>query len=172
MDFLKIYIIDIVLCLIFILCVGYYYHKGFVRSILEFFSFFAAAIITKLYYGELATFIQTETSFFKDESFSPQKIRLLSLVLLFVGISLLIKLAINVIDHFFKLPLIKTANKALGLAIGTLCGFLIITGLCMAIDFIALTGWEPIVEAVDNSKIMEIDSQIVDAIFPEITKIL
>ena len=46
MEALKIYIIDIVLLLIFIVCVVYYYRKGFVRSLLEFCSFFVSVILT------------------------------------------------------------------------------------------------------------------------------
>lgn len=172
MDILKIYILDIVLCLIFILCVGYYYRKGFVRSILEFFSFFAAGVVTKLYYSEITQYLFDNTSLFDGEAFQEEKLRLVALILLFVGASILIKFLIGLIDRFFKLPLIKTANKALGLLIGMFCGLLLITGLCMVINFVAMTGYEPLVTAVSNSKIMEIDSQIVDAIFPEIKKLI
>lgn len=172
MDFLKIYIIDIVLCLIFVLCVGYYYRKGFARSLLEFFSFFAAAVVTRVYYGDVAGFILENTSFLDSDAFSEQKARLISMILLFVGASIIIKLLIGLIDRFFKLPLIKTANKALGLLIGVLCGFLLVTGICVVINFVAMTDYEPLVNAISNSKIMEIDSQIVDAIFPEIEKLI
>lgn len=172
MDILKIYIIDIVLCLIFALCVGYYYRKGFARSILEFFSFFAATVVTKVYYGDFAKFIIENTSLFEDDAFSQQKIRLVSLIVLFVGASIVIKLLISFIDRFFKLPLIKTANKAMGLLIGVLIGFLIITAICLVIDFVAMTGYEPLIKAISNSKIMEIDAQIVDAFFPEIKKLI
>ncbi len=172
MDFLKIYIIDIVLGLIFLLCVGYYYRKGFARSILEFFSFFAAAIVTRVFYGDVANFLLENTSFFADDSYPQQKARLISMIVLFIAASIIIKLLISFIDRFFKLPLIKTANKALGLLIGILIGFLIVTGICLVINFVAMTGYEPLVNAVGNSKIMEIDSQIVDMIFPEITKLI
>ncbi|MBQ8783876.1 MAG: CvpA family protein [Clostridia bacterium] len=172
MDFLKIYIIDIVLCLIFILCVGYYYRKGFARSILEFFSFFAAAVVTKVYYGDVARFLIENTSLFEDDVLSEQKIRLISLIALFVGASILIKLIISLIDRFFKLPLIKTANKALGLLIGALCGFLLVTAICLVINFVAMTGYEPLVNAISNSKVMEIDSQIIDVVFPEIKSLI
>ena len=172
MDFLKIYIIDIVLCLIFVLCVGYYYRKGFARSILEFFSFFAAAVVTKVYYGDVANFIVENTSLFEDDAYSAQKIKLISLIILFVCASILIKILISLIDRFFKLPLIKTANKALGLLIGVLCGFLLITAVCMVINFVAMTGYEPLVNAIANSKIMEIDSQIVDTVFPEVERLI
>ncbi len=172
MDILKIYIIDIVLCLIFILCVGYYYRKGFARSILEFFSFFAAGVITKIYYSDVAQFLLDNTSFFDGDTFPEQKARMVSLVALFIGASILIKFLISLIDRFFKLPLIKTANKALGLLIGILCGFLLVTGICLVIDLVAMTGYEPIVNAVSNSKVMEIDAQIVDVIFPEIKKLI
>ncbi len=172
MEEFKIYIIDIVLALIFILCVGYYYRKGFARSILEFFSFFAAGVITKVYYTDVAAFLVEKTPFFADDSFPEAKARLTALVLLFVGASIVIKLLIGLIDRFFKLPLIKTANKALGLLFGVLCGFLLVTGVCLVIDLVSMTGYEPLVKAIDNSKIMEIDSQIVDAIFPEIKKLI
>ena len=97
---------------------------------------------------------------------------MVSLVALFIGASILIKFLISLIDRFFKLPLIKTANKALGLLIGILCGFLLVTGICLVIDLVAMTGYEPLVNAVSNSKVMEIDAQIVDVIFPEIKKLI
>lgn len=172
MDILKIYIIDIVLCLIFILCAGYYYRKGFARSILEFFSFFAAGVLTKIYYSDVAQFLLDNTSFFEGDTFPEEKARMVSLVALFIGASILIKFLISLIDRFFKLPLIKTANKALGLLIGILCGFLLVTGICLVIDLVAMTGYEPLVNAVSNSKVMEIDAQIVDVIFPEIKKLI
>lgn len=172
MDIFKIYILDIVLCLIFILCVGYYYRKGFVRSILEFFSFFAAGVITKLYYSDVSQFLLDNTSLLDGDSFQEEKMRLIALIALFVGASIVIKFIINLIDRFFKLPLIKTANKALGLLIGALCGFLIVTAICLVINFIAMTGYEPLVTAISNSKIMEMDAQIVDAVFPEIQKLI
>mgnify|MGYP006386124185 FL=1 len=172
MDILKVYIIDIVLGLIFILCVGYYYHKGFARSILEFFSFFAAGVITKIYYSDFAQLLLENTPFFEGDTFPEEKARMVSLVALFIGASILIKILISLIDRFFKLPLIKTANKALGLLIGVLCGFLLVTGICLVIDLVAMTGYEPLVNAVNNSMIMEIDAQIVDIIFPEIKKLI
>ncbi len=172
MEILKIYIIDIVLCLIFALCVGYYYRKGFIRSILEFFSFFAAGVVTRVYYNDVANFILENTSFLETDAFPEQKARLLSMIVLFVGASIIIKFLISLIDRFFKLPLIKTANKAMGLLMGALCGFLLVTGICVVIDFVAMTGYEPLVNAVSNSKIMEIDAQIVDAVFPEIKKLI
>ncbi len=172
MDILKIYILDIVLFLIFILCVGYYYRKGFARSILEFFAFFAAGVVTRLYYSDFAEILVKNTPFFEDSIFPEQKARLASMVLIFIGASVIIKILISVIDRFFKLPLIKTANKALGLLIGALCGFLLVTGICMVVNLIALTGYEPVVEAVNNSKFIEIDSQIINAIFPEIKKLI
>lgn len=172
MDILKVYIIDIVLCLIFILCVGYYYRKGFARSVLEFFSFFAAGVITKIYYSDVAQFLLDNTSFFDGDSFPEEKARMVSLVALFISASILIKFLISLIDRFFKLPLIKTANKALGLLIGVLCGFLLVTGICLVIDLVAMTGYEPLVNAVSNSKVMEIDAQLVDAVFPEIKKLI
>ncbi len=172
MDFLKIYIIDIVLCLIFALCVGYYYRKGFARSVLEFFSFFASAVVTRLYYDDFATLILEKTTFFSDDAFPEQKARLIAMIILFVASAIIIKLLINLVDRFFKLPLIKTANKALGLLLGVLSGFLIVSVICIMINFVAMTGYEPLVNAIENSKVMEIDSQIINAVFPEIQKLI
>lgn len=172
MDLLKIYILDIVLGLIFILCVGYYYRKGFARSILEFFSFFAAAIVTRVFYGDIAAFLLENTNFFDGSTFPGQTARLVSIIGLFIIASILIKFIISAIDRVFKLPLIKTANKAMGLLIGVLCGFLLVTVICVVLNFVAMTGYEPIVNAISNSKVMEIDSQLVDLIFPEISKLI
>lgn len=172
MDFLKIYIIDIILGLIFALCVGYYYRKGFARSVLEFFSFFGSAVVTRFFYSDLSEWLLEETNIFSSETHPEQKARLVAMIVLFIASAIVIRLLINIIDRFFKLPLIKTANKAMGLVIGALSGFLIVTVICVVLNFVAMTGYEPIVAAIEKSKIMEIDSQIIDAIFPEIQKLI
>ncbi len=172
MDFLKIYILDIVLALIFILCVGYYYRKGFARSVMEFFSFFAAGVVTRLFYGEVASFLLEKTTFFNETPAPDYIARLVAIVGVFVVASIAIKFLIKAIDKVFKLPLIKTANKALGLLIGVLCGFLYVTVICMVADFVSAAGNEAVQTAVSNSYIMEIDSKLVDMIFPEISKLI
>ncbi len=172
MDILKIYILDIVLGLIFALSVVYYYRKGFARSVLEFFSFFAAAITTRLFYDDFAKFILEKTTFFQNDAFPQQKAKIVSIILLFIAATILIKYLIKVIDKLFKLPLVKTANKALGLVIGVICGFLIVTAVCLVMNVLVMTDNELVVNAVNNSKIMEIDSQLVDLIFPEISKMI
>ncbi len=172
MDILKVYILDIILGLIFLLCVGYYYRKGFARSVMEFFSFFAAGVLTRLFYGDVASFLLENTSFFSSSASPYYTARLVSIIGVFILASILIKLVIRTVDKVFKLPLIKTANKALGLVIGVLCGFLLVTVICLVTDFVASTGYEPVKEAVSNSYIMELDSKIVDMIFPEISKLI
>ena len=84
MDFLKIYIIDIVLVLLFISWVVYYYRKGFVRSVLEFCSFFAAAVVTRAYYVPLADWIRANTSFCSGTA-GEYKAKFIAMIILFIA---------------------------------------------------------------------------------------
>ncbi len=172
MDILKVYILDIILGLIFLLCVGYYYRKGFARSVMDFFSFFVSGVITKLFYGDVTQFLLEKTEFFNELPDPSYVAKLVSIVGVFIVASIAIKVLINIIDKAFKLPLIKTANKILGLLIGIIMGFLIVTVVCIITDFVASTGYEPVARAVSNSYIIELDSKIVDMIFPEISKLI
>lgn len=168
MDFLKIYIIDIVLILIFMLCIGYYYRKGFVRSILEFCSFFVAVVVTKIYYAPLAQYLLTKTEWFSGSSLPGAKANIFSIIFLFVAAFIIIRIIIRVIDKFFKLPVIKTANKALGLVIGALCGFIAVTFICVVLNAFNYTSYETIKEVISTSRIMELDQKLLEEFFPKL----
>ena len=171
MDFLKIYIIDIVLVLLFISWVVYYYRKGFVRSVLEFCSFFAAAVVTRAYYVPLADWIRAKTSLCSGTA-GEYKAKFIAMIILFIAVSLVLKILIGIVDKFFKLPILKTANKALGLVIGTLCGVLMVTGACVLINALTFTGYEPLKAAARSSKIMELDSKLIAAVFPAVKEFI
>ena len=109
MDFLKIYIIDIVLVLLFISWVVYYYRKGFVRSVLEFCSFFAAAVVTRAYYVPLADWIRANTSLCSGTA-GEYKAKFIAMIILFIAVSLVLKILIGIVDKFFNLPILKTAR--------------------------------------------------------------
>ena len=112
MDFLKIYIIDIVLVLLFISWVVYYYRKGFVRSVLEFCSFFAAAVVTRAYYVPLADWIRANTSFCSGTA-GEYKAKFIAMIILFIAVSLVLKILIGIVDKFFKLPKIMELDSKL-----------------------------------------------------------
>lgn len=171
MDFLKIYIIDIVLVLLFISWVVYYYRKGFVRSVLEFCSFFAAAVVTRAYYVPLADWIRANTSLCSGTA-GEYKAKFIAMIILFIAVSLVLKILISIVDKFFKLPILKTANKALGLVIGILCGVLMVTGACVLINALTFTGYEPLKAAARSSKIMELDSKLIAAVFPAVKEFI
>lgn len=172
MEALKIYIIDIVLLLIFIVCVVYYYRKGFVRSLLEFCSFFVSVILTKMYSPAAADWILENTDFFSGVSSPEAKANLISVIVLFIVISVVLRVIIGVIDKFFTLPVIKTANKALGVLIGAVCGFLLVSAVTVLINVLNLTGYAPLETAVANSKIMELDSQLTALLFPAAAELI
>lgn len=172
MEALKIYIIDIVLLLIFIVCVVYYYRKGFVRSLLEFCSFFVSVILTKMYSPAAADWILKNTDFFSDVRSPEAKANLISVIVLFIVISVVLRVIIGVIDKFFTLPVIKTANKALGVLIGAVCGFLLVSAVTVLLNVLNLTGYAPLETAVANSKIMELDSQLTASLFPAAAELI
>ena len=172
MEALKIYIIDIVLLLIFIVCVVYYYRKGFVRSILEFCSFFVSALLTKMYSPAAADWLIKNTDFFNGVSAPQAKANLISVIVIFIAASVLLRVIIGLIDKFFTLPVIKTANKALGLLVGAICGFLLVSAVTLFINVLNLTGYAPLETAVANSKIMELDSQLTASLFPAAAELI
>ena len=94
------------------------------------------------------------------------------MIILFIAVSLVLKILIGIVDKFFKLPILKTANKALGLVIGTLCGVLMVTGACVLINALTFTGYEPLKAAARSSKIMELDSKLIAAVFPAVKEFI
>ena len=131
MEFIKIYIIDIILILIFLLCLLYYYQKGFVKSILSVFGLFASVVLTKVLSPYAVTFLCENVKYFKS-GFGEYKANIAAVALVFVLLSIIFHVIIFAIDKVFELPVLKTVNKALGFLLGAVCGLLVIAA-CVAL---------------------------------------
>ena len=166
MEILKVYITDIILSIIFIICVVYYYKKGFVRSVLDFCSFFVSVAATRFLYPIVSEWLLDNTTIFKRLTLPQYKADVFSIVLIFIIVSIVLKVAISLADRIFKLPVLKTANNAMGIVFGVGCGFLILTGAVVVCKVLQLTGYEPLAEAINNSVILDIDTKILGVIFP------
>jgi uncharacterized membrane protein required for colicin V production len=68
---------------------------------------------------------------------------------------ILLMVVVKLIDKFFKLPLLKTANRLLGGALGAVKGAILVYLLCVVILIIVGTGKDTfLADSVDTSKIM------------------
>ncbi len=160
MDYIKEYLIDGILLLIFIFSIIFYYKKGFVRSLLEFLSYFAASFVSGMYSSKAAEFILNKTDFFSGER-AEENAELFSAVVLFILISAALKCIIYYIDKFFKLPVIKTANQLLGGVLGALCGVILVLAAVVLIKVFELSGNVRLTECIECSRLMKVSSDIV-----------
>lgn len=169
MEYVKEYIVDAFLVLIFLINVYVYYKKSFVKAVLEFFSFFASAFVARIYSEKVADFVMDNTTLFSGED-GKLKSRLIFVVLLFILTSAVLKAVIYYIDKLFNLPVINTANKMLGLLLGILIGIFVV-GLCVALfKVFELSGYEPLIELVEKSRIIKISSGIIAKGYPYIAE--
>lgn len=166
MEYIKIYILDIVLVLIFVFNAVYYYKKGFVRSLLEFISFFASGIVARVFSPVVSDYLIKNTNFFTENR--EYKIELLTIILMFVLASAVFKVIINTVDRFFGLPVLRTVNKFFGLILGALTGILIVMVFTLGFKIAALSDNETVKVVVSNSKVMSAMSDLLAKIFPAI----
>ncbi len=77
-------------------------------------------------------------------------------VLLLVVSYILLMIVVKLIDKFFKLPVLKTANKILGGALGAVKGIMLVFLLCVIFEIFFGTGNDSFMSgAVESSKIIE-----------------
>lgn len=171
MVYIKEYAVDVFLLLVFFITVIIYYKKSFVRSILEFISFFAAAFIAKMYSEPVANMLVSRFSVFSGE-YGYEKANLITIVLLFILISFVLKLIIYYVDKGFKLPILKTANKMMGLVLGFFIGFILVAALVAGIKAVELTGNETIISFTGHSRIMRLFSTVLAKIYPLISELI
>ncbi len=165
------YIIDVVLILIFGINVYIYYKKSFVKTVLEFFSFFAAAFLAKMFSEKAADYIIANTSLFQGDS-GKAKATLVLIVVMFILLSALFKTLISYVDKSLKVPIINSANKMLGMCLGVLIGFLVV-GACVAlIAMLELSGYEPLIKMADSSGIMKFYSEVIVKCYPHVAEII
>lgn len=171
MEYVNEYIVDAVLLLIFIINVYVYYKKSFVKSVLEFISFFASAFLAKMFSGKAADYIVANTNLFPGES-GKEKANLVLIVILFILFSAVFKTLIYYIDKMMKMPVINSANKMLGAALGVVIGFMIV-GACVAlIKLLELSGYAPLIELADHSRIIKFYIEVIAKCYPYVAELI
>lgn len=171
MEYVNEYIVDGVLLLIFALNVFIYYKKSFVKTVLEFFSFFASAFIAKMVSEKAADYIIENTDLFQGES-GKAKATLVLIVVLFIFLSALFKTLIFYIDKALKVPVINSANKMLGLCLGILIGFLVVGAFVALIKMLELSGYEPLIKLADNSRIIKFYIEVLAKCYPHVAELI
>ena len=169
MDFIKIYIMDIFFVLIFILCLFYYYHKGFVKTILDLFFLIVSAIVTRILSPHLVQYLLSNTDYFKGD-LGEYKSNIVSVAVIFLLFSIVFKIIILIIDRIFKLPVLKTVNKFLGFVLGALCGFAVTAVLITVFKAFSVFDSGSFSEAVDNSLIIKLYSELLINLYPTINQ--
>ena len=130
-------ILDVLVIATMLLCVILYTKRGFIKGILGLCSFFIALIATAITRPYLQPMIEKKLhkifegsskgtlSEILDTAMPVHFIAsVLSFCLLFVIFILAIKLVTFLLDKFFRLPILKKANRLLGFCLGLLIGFL------------------------------------------------
>ena len=148
------YIIDIILALIFALITYKYYKKGFVRTVLSFAAFFVSIILAKTLSGNVSQWVFSNTKLFAG--LDRYIAKLIIFVIVFIVVSCLIKWIISLVDKFFKLPVLKQANKLLGGILGAGCGIIVVIVLCVCLQVSSHVVYNSkYINAVDSSKIVQ-----------------
>jgi uncharacterized membrane protein required for colicin V production len=149
------YIVDLILAVIFVFITVAYYKRGFVKTILNFASFFIAIILAKTLSGKVTDWMFSNTKLFAGMERYIAK--LIVFVLGFIILSILLKWIISLINKVFKLPVLKQANKILGGVLGACCGAIAIIVLCVCLQISSHVVYNSkYVNAVDSSKIVQI----------------
>lgn len=169
--YLKDYAIDGMLAAVFLVTVIVYYKKSFIRAILEFAAFFGAALAAKFFSERVGSFLMEKTDFFSDPH-GKEKANLVAIVILFILISVTLEVIIHYIDKGFTLPVIKTANKMLGIALGILIGFVVVGGLAALFKLLELSGIQTVIDIVENSRIIKLYCKLLAKIYPYISELI
>lgn len=160
------YIIDIILAAIFLALTIKYFTKGFAKTILNFVAFFLSIVLSKSLSGTVTDWVFSNTKLFTGtERYIAQ---LIITVLCFVVLSVLLNWAVTLVNKFFKVPVLKQANKLLGGLLGALCGLMIVIVLCHMLQFCSHIIYNAqFVNAVESSKIVQLvlsDEKVLEGI--------
>lgn len=160
------YIIDIILAAIFLALTIKYYVKGFAKTILKFVAFFLSIVLSRGVSGAVTDWVFSNTKLFSGtERYIAQ---LIITVICFVVLSVLLNWVVALINKFFKLPVLKQANKLLGGLLGALCGGIIVIILCFTLQIASHVVYKAeFVNAVENSMIVQTvlsDEKVVEGI--------
>ncbi|MBQ5592205.1 MAG: CvpA family protein [Clostridia bacterium] len=160
------YIIDIILAAIFLVPTIKYFTKGFAKTILNFVAFFLSIVLAKGVSGTVTDWVFSNTRLFTGtERYIAQ---LVITVLCFVVLSVLLNWAVALVNKFFKIPVLKQANKLLGGLLGALCGLMIVIVLCHLLQFFSHIIYNAqFVNAVESSNIVQLllsDEKVLEGI--------
>lgn len=149
------YIIDIILAAIFLVPTIKYFTKGFAKTILNFVAFFLSIVLAKGVSGTVTDWVFSNTRLFTGtERYIAQ---LVITVLCFVVLSVLLNWAVALVNKFFKIPVLKQANKLLGGILGALCGLMVVIVLCHLLQFFSHIIYNAqFVNAVESSNIVQL----------------
>ena len=149
------YIIDIILAVVFLVPTIKYFTKGFAKTILNFVAFFLSIVLAKGVSGTVTDWVFSNTRLFTGtERYIAQ---LVITVLCFVVLSVLLNWAVALVNKFFKIPVLKQANKLLGGLLGALCGLMIVIVLCHLLQFFSHIIYNAqFVNAVESSNIVQL----------------
>ena len=160
------YIVDIILAAIFLALTIKYFTKGFAKTILNFVAFFLSVVLARSVSGTVTDWVFSNTKLFSGtERYIAS---LIITVLCFVVLSVLLNWAVSLVNKFFKIPVLKQANKLLGGLLGALCGIIVVYVACFAMQFLSHIIYNAqFVNAVENSAIVQLvlsDEKVLEGI--------
>lgn len=148
------HIIDIILASVFILITGYYFFRGFAKTVMRFAAFFLSVIFAKSFSGQITDWVFSNTKLFMGTEKYIAK--LIILVLSFLLFGFLLNRLADLINKVFKLPVLKQANRILGGVLGALCGAIVVFVLCLALQVSSHVVYNSkYVNSVENSVIVQ-----------------
>ena len=148
-------IIDLILAGIMIVMTAVYAKKGFAKTILKFVAFFLSIVLSRVLSGTVTDWVFSNTKLFAGMERYIAK--LMITVITFVVLSVLLNVAVSLIDNIFKIPVLKQANQILGGLIGAICGGIIVVILCFVLQISSHVVYNAeYVNAVENSKIVQL----------------
>jgi uncharacterized membrane protein required for colicin V production len=148
-------IIDLILAGIMIVMTAVYAKKGFAKTILKFVSFFLSIVLSRVLSGTVTDWVFSNTKLFAGMERYIAK--LMITVITFVVLSVLLTVAVSLINKIFKIPVLKQANQILGGLIGAICGGIIVVILCFVLQISSHVVYNAeYVNAVENSKIVQL----------------
>lgn len=121
--------------LLFFLVSGF--RRGFVRSFFEFAGYLLALAASAAYSGALAEKLTPALS--KVKQLGPLTgvaARIISAVLIFIVLQILVHILVEIVDRFFRLPVLHQINSLLGGVFGLAKGCLILLLVCTVVRFI------------------------------------
>lgn len=160
------YIIDIILAAIFLALTIKYFTKGFAKTILNFVAFFLSVVLARSVSGSVTDWVFSNTKLFTGTE--RYIANLIITVLCFVVLSVILNWAVSLVNKFFKIPVLKQANKLLGGLLGALCGLMVVYVACYAMQFLSHIIYNAqFVNAVENSTIVQLvlsDEKVLEGI--------